>query len=328
MLDLLWLVVSLAVILGGCELFTNGIEWTGKKLKFAEGVVGSLMAAVGTALPETLIPVVAILFHKESSSHDVGIGAIAGAPFMLATLTLFVLASAVFYYKGSRKHHRHLSLDATVIQRDMRFFLLTYPVAIAVGVFHQQALKYLVIAYLIAAYLYYVYLTLKAEGDVHHDVNPLHFDRKNHDPRLHIIGGQVVAGLALIVAGAHFFVLSVADVAPMLHISPLVLSMIITPVATELPEKLNSVIWIRRGKDTMALGNITGALVFQSCFPVAIGIAFTPWVIEGATLISAFLAIFSVLYHYLWLTTRKTLSPYGLMSSGLLYLVFLFFIFT
>lgn len=327
MLDFLWLVVSLGVILGGCEVFTNGIEWTGKKLKFAEGVVGSLMAAVGTALPETLIPIIAILFHTESSSHQVGIGAIAGAPFMLSTLTLFVMACAVYYYKGRRQHRDHLSLDSAVIGRDMAFFLVTYPVAIAVGMFHQQAFKWFVVAYLVGIYLYYVYLTLKAEGDVHHDVNPLHFARNHHDPYLHIIGFQVVAGLALIVGGAHFFVKSVANVAPILNISPLVLSMIITPVATELPEKLNSVIWVRRGKDTMALGNITGALVFQSCFPVAIGIAFTPWVIEGVTLVSAFLAIGSILYHYLWLRARGSLNTHGFLLSGLFYLIFLFFAF-
>ena len=327
MLDFLWLVISLGVILGGCEIFTNGVEWTGKKLKFAEGVVGSLMAAVGTALPETLIPIIAILFHKESSSHEVGVGAIAGAPFMLATLTLFVMASAAVYYKGRRPHREHLSLDSAVIGRDMAFFLVTYPVAIAVGLFHQQGLKWFIVAYLIAVYMYYVYLTLKAEGDVHHDVNPLHFARKHHDPRLHIIGLQVVVGLGLIMGGAHFFVLSVADVAPILHVSPLVLSMIITPVATELPEKLNSIIWVRRGKDTMALGNITGALVFQSCFPVAIGIAFTPWVIEGVTLISAFLAIGSILYHYLWLRAKGSLNTHGLMLSGAFYLIFLFLAF-
>src|SRR5665647_3849985 len=34
--------------------------------------------------------------------------------------------------------------------------------------------------------------------------------------------------------------------------------------------------WVRQEKDTLALGNITGAMVFQTCIPVAFGIAFTP----------------------------------------------------
>ena len=46
------LLVTFVVILIGAELFTNGIEWAGHRLKLAEGAVGSLLAAVGTALPE------------------------------------------------------------------------------------------------------------------------------------------------------------------------------------------------------------------------------------------------------------------------------------
>jgi cation:H+ antiporter len=52
---------------------------------------------------------------------------------------------------------------------------------------------------------------------------------------------------------------------------------VLSPLATELPEKVNSVIWSRRGQDALALGNISGALVFQSMIPVAVGLAFTPW---------------------------------------------------
>ena len=50
MMDLLFLAVALLVILAGAELFTNGIEWFGRKLELAEGAVGSVLAAVGFAL--------------------------------------------------------------------------------------------------------------------------------------------------------------------------------------------------------------------------------------------------------------------------------------
>ena len=42
---------SLLVILAGAELFTNGVEWIGEGFGLSEGVVGSVLAAVGTALP-------------------------------------------------------------------------------------------------------------------------------------------------------------------------------------------------------------------------------------------------------------------------------------
>ncbi len=43
--------------------------------------------------------------------------------------------------------------------------------------------------------------------------------------------------------------------------------LLVAPIATELPEKFNAVIWIRQGKDTLAMGNITGAMVFQASIP-------------------------------------------------------------
>ncbi|MDO8671164.1 MAG: sodium:calcium antiporter, partial [Dehalococcoidia bacterium] len=94
---------SLLLILFAAELFTNSIEWAGHKLRFSEGVVGSVLAAVGTAMPETIIPVVAVWFGSGGQhSSDIGIGAILGAPFMLATLAMFVTGTAVFAYKKRR----------------------------------------------------------------------------------------------------------------------------------------------------------------------------------------------------------------------------------
>lgn len=84
-LDVLMLIFSLAFILFSCFIFTNAVEWFGKKLNLSEGVVGSVLSAVGTALPETIIPIIAILFSASEKSHEIVIGAIAGAPFMLGT---------------------------------------------------------------------------------------------------------------------------------------------------------------------------------------------------------------------------------------------------
>src|SRR4029079_13215694 len=94
-MELLELAVALAVILLAAELFTNGIEWFGHKLNLAEGAVGSVLAAVGTALPETMIPLIAILLGGGEAAGHIGVGAILGAPFMLSTLAMFVTGIAV-----------------------------------------------------------------------------------------------------------------------------------------------------------------------------------------------------------------------------------------
>ena len=72
---------------------------------------------------------------------------------------------------------------------------------------------------------------------------------------------QLLVSLGGIVFGAHLFVQGITEVSIVLGIPAFVLSLVIAPVATELPEKFNSIVWVRQGKDTLALGNITGAMV-------------------------------------------------------------------
>src|SRR6266496_3878551 len=107
-MDWLFLAIAFVVILLAAELFTNGVEWVGEGFGLSEGVVGSVLAAVGTALPETLLPLVAILSGHEAG-EEIGIGAILGAPFMLTTLAMVVIAVAVFAY--ARSNGRSLELD-------------------------------------------------------------------------------------------------------------------------------------------------------------------------------------------------------------------------
>src|SRR3954447_13196478 len=128
--DLVLLVGAFFVILAGAELFTNGIEWFGRKLQLAEGAVGSVLAAVGTALPETMIPIVAILFATGENSEAVGVGAILGAPFMLSTLAMFVTAVAVLIVSRRRGTGDVMLVDTQVLAHDVRYFAIAYAIAI------------------------------------------------------------------------------------------------------------------------------------------------------------------------------------------------------
>src|SRR4029079_1110057 len=129
-MDVLILIAAFVIILMGAELFTNGIEWFGRKLELAEGAVGSVLAAVGTALPETMIPIIAILFASGEAANEVGIGAILGAPFMLATLAMFVTGIAVIAVARGRGSDDTMRVDTTVLAHDMRYFGIAYAIAI------------------------------------------------------------------------------------------------------------------------------------------------------------------------------------------------------
>ncbi len=304
------LVLALLIILLGAELFTNGIEWFGRTLGLAEGAVGSVLAAVGTALPETMIPTIAILLTGGDAGHAIGVGALLGAPFMLATLAMFVTGVAVLY--RSRKGGDDVMLvDRTVLTHDLRYFSFCY--ALAVGVAFLPAdlaiARYAVAVVLIGTYVWYVKGHFEADPDVDAaDLNPLRMhalDRPGRradpaTPRLRIVNVQVLIALACIVGGAYLFVDAVGALAHDLGLDEALLALVIAPIATELPEKFNSVIWVHQRKDTLAMGNITGAMVFQSAIPTVVVLLFAgaAWSIDADSLLafaSAGIAFASIL---------------------------------
>jgi len=133
---------------------------------------------------------------------------------------------------------------------------------------------------------------------------------------------QLLIGLGLLIAGAKGFINEVETAAAILGVSALLLSLLIIPIATELPEKVNSILWIRKGKDTLAFGNITGAMVFQGTLLPAIGIMLTDW----APRQEVALGILITLLAAIWVRYRIAkggLLVWHLLVNGLFYLAYL-----
>ena len=339
-MDIIILVVAFVVILIGAELFTNGIEWFGRKLELAEGAVGSVLAAVGTALPETMIPIIAILTGGGSAaSHAVGVGAILGAPFMLSTLAMFVTGVAVIIVARRRPAGDVMPVDTVVLAHDMRYFAVAYALAIGAAFLPLEPtwLKWIVAAVLIGIYVWYVKGHFEADPSVDmEDLAPLrfrhldpgHIEDQAAPPRLRIVNVQVLAALGLIIVGAYFFVGAVEHLATSFGLDEALLALVIAPIATELPEKFNSVIWVRQGKDTLAMGNITGAMVFQSTIPTVVALLFAAdaWhFTDGSRLAfaSAGIAFISSALIFIPMARAGRLTGRRLLVGGAFYLVYL-----
>jgi cation:H+ antiporter len=338
--DVVILVIAFLVILAGAELFTNGIEWFGRKLELAEGAVGSVLAAVGTALPETMIPIIAIVTGAGSeASHGVGVGAILGAPFMLSTLAMFITGAAVLYFGRRRERRDDMPVDTGVLAHDMRYFAVAYLVAIGAAFLPLDPAwpKLVVAVALLATYGWYVRGHFAEEAkEGAEDLAPLRFhrlDRPGHAadpavPRLRIVNAQVLVALGCIVAGAYFFVGAVEDLSTTLGIAPLILALVIAPIATELPEKFNSVIWVSQGKDTLAMGNITGAMVFQSTIPTVVALVFAAdaWHLTNDSwlaFLSAGIAFISTAAIFIPMARSGRLLGRRLLLGGVFYLLYL-----
>jgi cation:H+ antiporter len=294
-LNFLLLVLSFAIILAGALLFTNAVEWLGHRLKLGEGAVGSLLAAVGTAMPETLIAIVALVGAAEGGDQ-VAIGAIVGAPFLLATLAMGLVGLFAYLYRERRETGLRLAAHGPTLERDLIFFLIFFAVSLALAWGAPDALRIPIGIAVVLAYVVYIRRTLRGGGEVqdHGTLDPLLFERRDEhrmNPSLLLCVIQLLVGLGAMVGGAHLFVEELLHIAESLGVEAVVLALILAPLATELPEKVNSFFWVREGKDSLALGNITGAMVFQSTIPVGIGLIFTDWALSFNAALSVVLGL-------------------------------------
>ena len=293
------LILSMLLIVACSELFTNGIEWLGQYYKLSEGVVGSVFAAIGTALPETMVPLIAIISFGSMEGNEVSVGAITGSPFMLSTLTFGLCGLFVWIFSKRGLRDGSLKYDSRVLKRDLRFFIVAYLIVFLMTFSPaDQTLRLAVGILVMLFYPLYLWRTFRAEGDVGETPDVLYFARIAgvKSDSLPIISGQVVASIAGIICGAYYFVNEIQLVAKAIGFSPQVLSIIISPIATEFPEKMNSILWARKGKDTLALGNISGALVFQGTLLGGFGVAFTKWNLGYDARLSAIVALCSAAY--------------------------------
>jgi cation:H+ antiporter len=321
-------VVALVGILLGAAFFTNAIEILGGRLGMRQGAVGSLLAAVGTALPESMIAIVAILEPVLTGGPSeegalIGIGAILGAPFMLATLAMFVVGVSALVFRRRRDQGTALRIDAATIGRDIGFFLVFFAVAAGVGLVELPFYSKVVVALVLAlGYALYVRRTLVSGGILEEVPERLFLLPRRQDPPLFAVVFQTLASLGVILAGAHFFVDAVEHAAAGLGLPAGLVALVLAPLATELPEKFNSIFWMRDGKDTLALGNVTGAMMFQSTIPVAFGVLFTPWNLAPLDLFAVVLALSSGGLIYVGLRRSGKLRAGRLILGGLFYLAF------
>ncbi len=321
--------VSVVVTLGACTLFTNAIEWLGKRFNLSEGAVGGVLAAIGTTLPETSIPVIAIFFGASRAEVEVGLGAILGAPFMLTTLVIPILAILLMVYAGLGKRTAAFRVNYRAVRGDLFFFVAAYSLALACAFVPSRSMHIVAAIGLISLYLYYVKLKFSETDEEGSEggLEPLLFARKAATPSFGLIGLQAILGLAGLALGAHLFVLAAEAISSALSISPLILALLIAPLATELPEMSNSFLWLYRKKDRLAVGNVTGAIVFQGTIPVSIGLLGTDWTLAPTALITMVLAVAAATFLLAQAAWGALWRPWLLSGSAILYIGYVVYLY-
>ena len=155
-----------------------------------------------------------------------------------------------------------------------------------------------------------------------HELEPLKARPRDSDPTLIWAAVQTIAALIVIFAASRIFVSQLDVIGPWLGMPPQLVALLLSPIATEMPETMNAIIWVRQGKERLALANISGAMMIQATVPTAFGLFFTPWLLDGSLFAAA--AVTAAAVGFLLLAFRRGLVSGGKLSQvGWLYALFM-----
>ena len=331
-LPLLLLLASAAVIYLSCGYFVNAVEWAGTRLGVSRNAVGTVLAAFGTALPESVVTFVAVVFGKDAAARDIGVGAALGGPLVLATIGYAVVGLA---HLMQHRNGRRMPIDAIAVarlRRDQAWFMAIFLCKVGLGLLAFAWKPWLGVAFL-AAYALYVYREMRrvacassaqashASRRIDEDdlaLAPLKFQPKATEPSTGWVLLQTGAALVVIFLSSQLFVHQLDALGPVLHLSPQLVALLLSPIATELPEIMNAVIWVRQGKFRLALGNISGAMMIQATIPSALGLFFTPWLLRPALLWAGVVTMLSITgLSWLMRTPAKSARREGISAGAL-----------
>jgi cation:H+ antiporter len=316
----LFLGSALAIYLA-CEFFVNGVEWVGRRLAMGETATGSLLAAFGTALPESTVTIVAVTLGASEAAREIGVGAAIGGPLALSTIAYAVVGVTLWRCRGRFGEEGCVQTDTLRLSHDQLAFLVIFAVKIALGLVAFAVKPWLGWLFL-GAYALYSWRELRRPATADEgEIEPLRLRPGSAQPGLGWALLQTVLALLVIFIASRLFVDQIAAIGPWLGLPAQLSALLLSPIATELPETMNAIIWVRQGKERLALANISGAMMIQATVPTAFGLFFTPWRLATPALIAAAVTALSVACLSIGFR-RGTVRGPALAALGLLYLLF------
>lgn len=328
MLIVLELLSALVLLVIASDAFTNAVEWIGSLYGLTRSAMGSVVAAIGSSLPETMVAIVAILVLRDPASQAVGIGAVLGAPFMLATVVFALIGLTAIVRRKMTADAQRLNANLQGASFGLVLFGFTFALAVGASFDPTPTVRTVTGVIVLALYgLHLVYHIRRRGVEAEEQPPPLRLSPRAARPAVLAVYGQLALALGLTIAASHWFVTAVTAASAEVGVPPLVVSLFLSPIATELPEMMNVVLWMRRGLDDLAVGNVLGAMMFQTSVASAIGLFATPWRLDANAYAACAFTLFAVALVLGATTIRRRLDSRTLALCGLLYVVFVSYAF-
>jgi cation:H+ antiporter len=319
------LVGALVLVVIASDAFTNAVEWIGAKFGLTRSAVGAVVAAIGSSLPESIVAIIALVVLRDARSQAIGIGAVIGAPLMLSTV-VFSLIGVISLVRREPPGIPQLSIPVAPTIFGAALFFGTFALALAASFTRSTTLHVVAAICVLAAYVVHLAYHLRAgqpEGE--EAPPPLRIAPRHKRPSNALIMLQLCVALVVTALASRWFISSLSAASFTFGISALAMSLLLTPVATELPEASSVFLWMRRCEDNLAISNVLGAMMFQTSVACAIAMLATPWQLGPSAYAAGATALISVALLILTTLVRRQVEQWALAASGLFYIGYLLY---
>lgn len=262
----------------GALFFSHAAERLTRRLFSNRQMGARILGNVSLSLPEAVLPVFAFLTMERhpgpgsARSLDIGLGAILGAPAFLL-LVLWPL------YLWFTRHHPLPASRHRQLVREPPLLMAALGGALALGFVPVPGLKIAGGFLLLGLYLF---LVLRIEPHPEDsDGTELPAAARPDDPVRATDWVAFLAGTGLILYGPDLFLSGLGELsgtgAPA---TPFLLSLVLSALATESPEMLALIFFLRRGERVLGFDIVWGSISFQLTVSLSVGLFLSSWTLS------------------------------------------------
>lgn len=251
--NLLLFVISLIIVVKGATLATKYSAKLAEHFSVSRYIIGFVVVAFISILPETIISINSAI----QGVPEFGLGTLFGSN--IADLSLIFALLILLSGRGIR-------IESKVLKNVSLYpFFLLLPVVLGLnGHFSRIDGAILIITGVLFYYLVFRNGTEKSKVF------------SNGDGKYKNIFLLLFA-MALLLAGAHFTVVSATALAEALRITPILIGMLVVSLGTTMPEFLYSLKAVRQKEDSLAVGDILGSVLADATIVIGILALISPF---------------------------------------------------
>lgn len=275
-MEYLILVVSLALIIFGAMLLTDGSVALAGRFRVPEFIVGLTIVAVGTSMPELTVSFISAL-NGESA---MAIGNVVGSNIfnVLAILGVCAVFSPILFTKTNIRRDIPICIAAT--------FALTATTLINNDISRIEGVI------LLLGYITMIVFMIRAEKKtLLKNPTPSEPEQSAKPMPLWRIPVWIILGLCGLIFGGELFIDSASAIALAWGVPKSTIAITLVAGGTSLPELASSLVAIFKGRASLALGNVLGSNIANILLILGTCATITPLSMGDVTIIDIYVVL-------------------------------------